>query len=369
MKTCFLSTGRKVRGRGINASRFPLHACALLDESFILADLGCRLNVKAEHRWECRAATEAAMGCFFNRGASPAVAQTSTSRRLMGSDEATDVHKRKADMRTARRFIRQSLALQSTFAIAALALMLNCPWNQAQAQAQLPGQPAQFEVVSIKPNKSNERMYYGLRSASLTVRNMTVMGLIQAAYGKRDFQITGGPAWITSEFFDIDAKAESPLKATHEMEKSLLASRFHLELHRETKETSLYSLTVARSGLKMKLSADQTEPEKGGPKELGPGRLVGEGIPMYVIVNLFSNMLGRAIINNTGLSGKYDVNLQPVPDSIPLQTEPANPLAQADILNLAIAEAAEKQLGLKIDSIKAPEEVLVIDRIEHPSAN
>ncbi len=193
--------------------------------------------------------------------------------------------------------------------IAAVGLILNCPLGRAQAPGQLP----EFEVASIKPNKTNERMYYGMRNASLTVRNMTVMGLIQIAYGKRDFQISGGPAWIGTECFDVEAKAEKPQKASHDMLKSLLASRFHLTLHRETKETSVYSLVVARGGLKMKLSADQTEPEKGGPKEMGPARLVGEGIPMYVIVNLFSNMLGRAVINHTGLTGKYDVNLQPFP--------------------------------------------------------
>jgi uncharacterized protein (TIGR03435 family) len=238
-----------------------------------------------------------------------------------------------------------------------------------EAQAQAPGQLPEFEVASIKPNKTNERMYYRLRNDRLTVRNMTVQGLIQTAYGKRDFQITGGPAWITSECFDIDAKAERPQKATHDMEKSLLAGRFHLKLHRETKETSVYSLVGARGGFKIKRSADQSEPEKGGPRELGPGRLVGEGIPMYVIANLFSNMLGRAVINNTGLTGKYDVNLQPLPDSLQLPTDPADPLTQADVLHFAIIEAVEKQLGLKLESITAPDEVLVIDHIERPSAN
>ena len=96
---------------------------------------------------------------------------------------------------------------------------------------------------------------------------MPVKGLIQIAYGKRDFQITGGPAWIASECFDVAAKAERPQKATHDMLKSLLASRFQLKLHRETKETPVYSV-VAQGGHKMKFSADQTEPEKGGPKEL-----------------------------------------------------------------------------------------------------
>lgn len=266
----------------------------------------------------------------------------------------------------ARPFVHQSLAAVTTaIRVTAAALMLNSPLSQAQA----PGQLREFEVAAIKPNKTNERMYYGLRNASLTVRNMTAKGLIQIAYGKRDFQITGGPDWITSECFDVDAKAERSQRATHDMLKSLLASRFQLKLHRETKQTSVYSLVVARGGLKMKLSADQTEPEKGGPSELGPSRLVGEGVPMYVIANLLSNMLGRAVINNIGLAGKYDVNLQPLPDSLPIPTDPAEPPTPADVLNPAIVEAVEKQLGLKMESIKAAEEVLVIDHIERPSAN
>jgi uncharacterized protein (TIGR03435 family) len=119
----------------------------------------------------------------------------------------------------------------------------------------------------------------------------------------------------------------------------------------------------------MKLSADQTEPEKGGPKEFGPGRIVGEGVPLYVIVNLLSNMLGSAVVNNTGLTGKYDVNLRMIPDSLPIPTDAADPQAQADSLHAAILDAVERQLGLKTESIRAPDEILVIDSIEHPSAN
>jgi len=255
--------------------------------------------------------------------------------------------------------------MKTTIRLAAVALILNGSLSQAQTPGQLP----EFEVASIKPNKTNERMYYGLRNATLTVRNMTVMGLIQIAYGKRDFQITGGPAWITSECFDIDAKAERPARAAPDMLKSLLANRFHLKLQRETKEAPAYSLVLARGGLKMKLSADQSEPERGGPKELGPGRILGQGIPIYVIANLLSNMLGRPVINNTGLTGKYDVNLRPLPDSLQLQTVPLDPLTPSDVLNLSVIEAVEGQLGLKMERITAPQEILVIERIERPAAN
>jgi len=97
--------------------------------------------------------------------------------------------------------------------------------------------------------------------------------------------------------------------------------------------------------------------------------MIGEGVPMYVIVNLLSNMLGRTVINNTGLTGKYDVNLRPVPDSVDFPADPASPESPGDVLNLAPIETVEKQLGLRLETIKAPQEVLVIDRIEHPSSN
>ncbi len=113
----------------------------------------------------------------------------------------------------------------------------------------------------------------------------------------------------------------------------------------------------------MKSSADQSEPEKGGPREMGAGRIVGEGIPMYVIVNLLSNMLGRAVINNTGLTGKFDVVLEPALEQMPQAG------ADRDDLNFAIVEAVEKQLGLRMESARAAQEVLVIDRIERPLGN
>ena len=239
--------------------------------------------------------------------------------------------------------------------------------------AQTPPPRPEFEVASIKPSRATERMYFGLRAGSLTVRNISVKGLIQIAYGKRDFQVSGGPAWISVDGFDIDAKAERPARATHDMLKSLLAARFRLALHTETRTASVYSLVVAKSGLKMKPSADQTEPEKGGPQELRDGRILGDGIPMYVLVNLLSNALGRAVINNSGLTGKFDVDLQYVVDSAPppseaaSETVPAPPAA--NLVELAILTAVEKQLGLKLEPIKAPQDVLIIDRVERPSAN
>ena len=90
---------------------------------------------------------------------------------------------------------------------------------------------------------------------------------------------------------------------------------------------------------------------------------------MYVLTNLLSNALGRTVINNTGLTGKYDVDLQYGSDSLQPQSSAGDGLAAADVLEIAIFTAVEKQLGLKLESTKAPQEVLVVDRVEHPSAN
>ena len=239
--------------------------------------------------------------------------------------------------------------------------------NALPGQAQTPDVWAEFEVASIQPNRTNERMDFGFRGGRLTVRNISVKGLIQIAYGKRDFQVTGGPGWMRTECFDIDAKAPSPARASHDMLKALLRSRFQLALHRATRNGLVYSLVVAKGGLKMKRSADQSEPEKGGPKELGSGRIAGEGIPMYVLTNLLSNALGRAVIDNTGLTGKYDVNLRYVADSVPPPSD--GDLAAVDALDIAIFSALEQQLGLKLESTRLPQEILVVDRVERPSAN
>jgi uncharacterized protein (TIGR03435 family) len=85
---------------------------------------------------------------------------------------------------------------------------------------------------------------------------------------------------------------------------------------------------------------------------------------MYVIVNLLSNMLGRTVVNNTGLSGKYDVSLVPLAESLS-----ASSAYEADDMNLVLIDAIEKQLGLKTETIRAADEILVIDHIERPSAN
>ena len=166
------------------------------------------------------------------------------------------------------------------------------------------------------------------------------------------------------------------------MLKTLLADRFQLALHHETKQLPVYDLVVARRGLKMKPSKDQTlwagdfpdgSPDGrpttgGGPSELTNGRLAGKAVPMTIIVNLLAGPLGRPVINKTGLTGRFDLDLRYPPGSG--QAPSDNDTAPADDPRTAsLFTAIQEQLGLRLEPSKGTVDVLVIDHIERPSAN
>jgi uncharacterized protein (TIGR03435 family) len=233
-----------------------------------------------------------------------------------------------------------------------------------------------FDVASVKPNQSGERMDYGLQADGMFGRNMPAIGWIQIAYQVKEFQIVG-PAWISAEKFDIEAKTESAPHSSsriYAMLQSLLAERFNLKLHRETRESTVYALVLARSGLKMKLSKDQSlwagdfpdgspdgRPVTGGsPTELAPGRFLGQAIPMTMFVNLLAGPLGRPVINKTGLTGRYDIDLRYDPVSGQSPDTADTP---------SLFSVIQEQLGLRLESEKGPVEFLVIDHIERPSVN
>jgi bla regulator protein blaR1 len=244
----------------------------------------------------------------------------------------------------------------------------------------------EFEVASIKPNKSGDgrvmvEMTPGGRWAG---HNIPVPLLIQQAYDIRESQISGGPPWLRNERFDIEAKPESGgaqggdgdrPEALRPMFQSLLASRFHLEFHRETKEMPVYSLVTAKNGIKMKASENQGGGE-GGPRNqqqirVGRGQITAQGMSMQALANSLSRMLGRSVIDETGLKGTYDFTLSWTPDAPPPGPGPSGndaPTATGGD-GPTIFTAVQEQLGLKLDSKKAPVNLFVIDRLDRPEAN
>jgi uncharacterized protein (TIGR03435 family) len=200
--------------------------------------------------------------------------------------------------------------------------------------------------------------------------------MISVIYRILNPQISGGPEWIKTDRWDIDAKADHGgynLDQLHEMYKNMLADRFKLKFHWEPREGAVYALTIDKSGLKMKVN-DNLEPLKGGVPILGdpmsPGGVIGHSVAMEYLTWWLGQRLqqdGRPVINKTGLDGYYDFKLAYMPELPPDFPRDRVPLDALDRPN--IFQALREQLGLRLEPQKGPVEYFVIDSVERPSAN
>jgi uncharacterized protein (TIGR03435 family) len=256
------------------------------------------------------------------------------------------------------------------------------------------GQPAaplpEFSAVSIKPNKSGDsrRMMRGARGGRLNATNVPLRDLITWAYQVRDFQISGEPGWVDSERFDVVTKSEGNprfdfLQPTLQtMFQSVLADRFKLTLHRETKELPVYSLVVAKNGPKIHAVDEGDCPEVPTPEN--PCRslrrtkftqLTGEKAPIAALALMLAATTNSTVVDKTGLKGSFSFTLDWTPD-LPPPPPPGGgnqpvPAVSFDPSSMepAISTALQDQLGLKLESGKGPVEILVIDHVERPSEN
>jgi uncharacterized protein (TIGR03435 family) len=238
---------------------------------------------------------------------------------------------------------------------------------RAQPQAPATGAPS-FDVASIKPNRLDDRIVsIGVGpGARFTARGYTLALLIQRAWGVMDWNIIGGPSWIRTDRFDIVAVSSlaEPLSEARlqPMLQGLLADRFSLKLHKETKAMDGYALVVARSGPRMKAAADGAgDPDSFRFTNAG---LSGRGISMPDLARFVAGKLGLVATDKTGLKGFYDVDatwtVQP-------DLSGGLPVDPRDALRTAVFDAMEDALGLKFESSRGPFEVLVIDSAEQPT--
>jgi bla regulator protein BlaR1 len=243
---------------------------------------------------------------------------------------------------------------------------------------QPPAPQLKFEVASVKPGAPDAQGMFtrylpggGLRFTGATLRN-----LISIAYDVRTFQISDGAKWIDTALFDIDARLttsdaalrpnpgltrEDPRKANEAL-RSLLADRFLLTFHRETREQSSFALVVAKGGPKLQAS---TESESSLIRSVGRGLIKGQAVALQLLVLNLANQLGRPVIDKTGLTGKYTFELKwaaSLPSAAPSSMAP-------DPDEGSIFTALQEQLGLRLESQKGPVRVLVVDRAERPSEN
>jgi len=189
------------------------------------------------------------------------------------------------------------------------------------------------------------------------------------AYDVRNYQLLGSPDWVNDDPYDIAAKAEGDSALTvdqvRQLLQALLADRFQLKLHRETKELSIYSLVVGKNGQKLK---EATGDQFSMNIIRRPGQTlitVSKGTMAQLSATL-SSQVGRPVLDMTGLKGGYDFKLTFAPES--LQAD-ANAAASDSNNAPSIFTAVQEQLGLRLDSTKGPVEVLVIDHVERPSEN
>jgi len=217
-----------------------------------------------------------------------------------------------------------------------------------------------FEVASIRPSApgagaQNARVnFHGDR---FDVEAYTVGDILDMLNGFRLFGVTGGPGWMRTDRYDIHAKADAeiPTEAREDAVMALLAERFQLAAHRETREISTMVLLVPKRPAKLKSAAEGETPSM----RLGQNNdLIFTAVPMSAVINYLSQMWHSPVVDETGLTGNFDFSLEPsAVDALP-----------GEVWSDRVREAA-LAFGFKIETKIVPTEITVVDRCERPSEN
>ena len=291
-------------------------------------------------------------------------------------------------------------AIIAAAVVAAVAMPVTLGVLQAPmllAQTQGAGPLPSFEAASIKRNTSGEAggPYLQIEGSQLVVVNNNLFTIIRTSWNIQPNQILGGPDWVRSdsERFDITAKIPDGTKRdqVRPMAQALLAERFKLKVHRETRELPVFALVVARSdrtlGPQLAVSAFDCKawsaamrrgekvapPPPNGDKfvcgsKTAPGRILAGGIQIADLAAVLSNFVGgRPVVDRTGLTADYEFDLRWTPEALPGPS--AESFVRVDPDGPSLFTAVQEQLGLKLEATTGPVEVLVIDSAERPTPN
>jgi uncharacterized protein (TIGR03435 family) len=227
----------------------------------------------------------------------------------------------------------------------------------------------EFDAASVRLDKSTgKRGGLSFTPGRFTATALNLRSLILAAYDVKDYQLSEGPGWITSEAYDVAGTAAGPATEAElrVMLQALLADRFQLTIHREQKELPVYALVVGKNGPKLKPSQGQAET---GLSATGVG-LAYKGMSMSNFAGFLSNLApvdGRPVLDRTGLSGTFDFTF--LISDTQANTLPPDETKRAVFSWPSLFNDLQEQLGLKLESQKAPIDFLVIDRVAKPSEN
>jgi uncharacterized protein (TIGR03435 family) len=202
----------------------------------------------------------------------------------------------------------------------------------------------------------------------------TLKLLIAAAYDLNPRTISGGPSWIESDHYDIVAVTPGDVRPTRQeqmsMLRSLLTDRFKLTFHREPREFSIYQLEITKGGPKLKESATPDAPPTVGPGVVYPQRIVlpARNATMVDFASLLQRaILDRPVVDKTGLSARYDFDLDWAPDETQFGGDV--PSASAEAPSPPLFSAVQQQLGLRLVPTRGLVDALIVDKAERPSAN
>ena len=293
---------------------------------------------------------------------------------------------------------RAAIAMFAVVSLSSLIVVGMTDASVVDAQSVRPrdSKAPQFEVASIK--RSTDQSFTGmdLHPGGRLTANAPLIVLIANAYRVKHYQILRGPAWINSEIYKVEAKTGGSASASEMLLalQALLQDRFRLQIERQTRELGVYVLTAGKNGIKRPidgagcsdpdLSKPPAAPQPGKPPcgrvmitaSLGRIRLQGQGVSVADFVERLSNFVDRPVMDRTGYTSKFDIDLEFVPDpfafarlgGVVIPGESPVP-APDENSPLSLFTAVRERLGLKLESAKGPVDVLIIDHVERPSAN
>lgn len=237
-----------------------------------------------------------------------------------------------------------------------------------------------FAVATVKPAKADE-LGYAWRNTpdGISFTGMPMQQILCAAFNLEDDRVIGLPAWIKDQRFDIEARvdpADLPkykdlnYHQRYAMIVSVLADRFSLKFHHETRVLAVFDLVVAKGGPKLtaaKPGPDGKVPDGGW--SMGNGRMDATATTIESLTAGLTQQVGHTIVDKTGLTGHYDFKLHWTPDDAPPVTGTDGTNAGSDASAPALFTALQEQIGLKLESRKEPIDVIVVDHIDKPSPN
>lgn len=245
---------------------------------------------------------------------------------------------------------------------------------QDKATADGATQSPEFEVATIKPHSAGDPVSTtDWRGGTFQARNVTVKGLIEEAFSMPPDQVSGGPAWVEKQRFDVTGKIPvevweqmkglsifNQMKPINKMLQTLMRDRFHLVISHQPRELPVYALVQARGGAKLLPHGSPKPADPPGTGDKGFMMAMDmEDAPVSSLANFLASVLGKTVLDQTGLRGNFDIRWTAThPDESP-----------ADERDTSIFRALEDQLGLKLVSKKATVDTIQIEKLEEPSEN